>query len=339
MAPAFHCRSTLAGSVFAQPSSPWRSGISTASASASRRSRAIHAAFDRLCALPATGRPPPACPAGNERVDGRNIRRSLNQTGRYVRQPTNDPVSQQLMEDHGVGYSLTGLVAQMRGQGNLWEQGEVTVKLAKAYGYCWGVERAVRMAYEARQAFPGRKVHITNEIIHNPEVNSVSGGAGGGQLLQAPLRTAPCQGEGQGEGRGELGCVLQRATSSSGCWPCPAPLHPHPRRALEVRPGAAAPPPLPPAAAPEPHPACPSCAAPQGAGHQHHRGGGRGQGLLGEWLRPPRLACPSALHAARLASSVLRPDRARAQGAPLRSRAAPAPGLAAGAEGARAPLP
>lgn len=78
------------------------------------------------------------------------------------------------MEEHGVGYSTSGLVAQMRTKGNRWELGNVTVKLAKAYGYCWGVERAVRMAYEARNAFPDKKMHITNEIIHNPEVNTVS---------------------------------------------------------------------------------------------------------------------------------------------------------------------
>jgi LytB protein len=52
-------------------------------------------------------------------------------------------------------------------------QGDVTVKLAEAYGYCWGVERAVQMAYEARRAYPGQKLHITNEIIHNPSVNKV----------------------------------------------------------------------------------------------------------------------------------------------------------------------
>jgi len=61
----------------------------------------------------------------------------------------------------------------MREKDNQWQQGEVTVKLAKAYGYCWGVERAVRMAYEARNANPDQKVYITNEIIHNPEVNQV----------------------------------------------------------------------------------------------------------------------------------------------------------------------
>lgn len=103
--------------------------------------------------------------------DARAFRRSLNQTGRYTRKPINDPDSLELMEDHGVGYSTSGLVAQMREQGNVWVQGDITVKLAEAYGYCWGVERAVQMAYEARKAYPTQRLHITNEIIHNPKVN------------------------------------------------------------------------------------------------------------------------------------------------------------------------
>lgn len=108
-----------------------------------------------------------------EKVDGRAVRRSLNQTGRYIRQVKNDEKTQTLIDDHGVGYSSSGLVAQMRESGYLWQQGELTIKLAKAYGYCWGVERAVRMAYEARNAFPDKKLYVTNEIIHNPEVNQV----------------------------------------------------------------------------------------------------------------------------------------------------------------------
>jgi 4-hydroxy-3-methylbut-2-en-1-yl diphosphate reductase len=103
--------------------------------------------------------------------DARGFRRSLNQTGRYTRKPSNDPDSLSLMEEHGVGYSTSGLVAQMRETGYEWRQGDVTVRLAEAYGFCWGVERAVQMAYEARRAYPNQRLHITNEIIHNPGVN------------------------------------------------------------------------------------------------------------------------------------------------------------------------
>ena len=43
--------------------------------------------------------------------------------------------------------------------------------MAKDFGFCWGVERSIAMAYEARSHFPDRKLHITNELIHNPQVN------------------------------------------------------------------------------------------------------------------------------------------------------------------------
>jgi len=103
--------------------------------------------------------------------DARAFRRQLNKTGRYVRQPRNDKDSQDKMDSDGVGYSYTGLVARMRMNGNTFTHAGVTVRLAEAYGFCWGVERAVRMAYEARAAYPDRKIWVTNEIIHNPTVN------------------------------------------------------------------------------------------------------------------------------------------------------------------------
>lgn len=77
------------------------------------------------------------------------------------------------MDEHGVGYSKYGLVARMRMSNSEFELGDVRVKLANAYGFCWGVERAVQMAYEARRAYPGKQIHVINEIIHNPSVNGV----------------------------------------------------------------------------------------------------------------------------------------------------------------------
>eukprot|EP00891_Asterochloris_glomerata_P002993 jgi/Astpho2/2993/Aster-03302 len=103
--------------------------------------------------------------------DGRAFRRQLMKQGMFVRNPINDKDSLALMDEHGTGYSTVGLVAQMKDNGNQWQFKGITVKLANAFGYCWGVERAVQMAYEARRAYPGQKLHITNEIIHNPAVN------------------------------------------------------------------------------------------------------------------------------------------------------------------------
>lgn len=51
------------------------------------------------------------------------------------------------------------------------EKDGVRVHLAKDFGFCWGVERSIALAYEAVRHYPDRKVHITNELIHNPEVN------------------------------------------------------------------------------------------------------------------------------------------------------------------------
>ena len=65
----------------------------------------------------------------------------------------------------------SNLIQEIRDNNYTLKQGQVTIKLAKAFGFCWGVERSVAMAYETRQHFPSEKIWITNEIIHNPSVN------------------------------------------------------------------------------------------------------------------------------------------------------------------------
>jgi 4-hydroxy-3-methylbut-2-enyl diphosphate reductase len=50
--------------------------------------------------------------------------------------------------------------------------GDVTIRLAKEFGFCYGVERAVEYAYQARKKFPERTIYLAGEIIHNPHVNS-----------------------------------------------------------------------------------------------------------------------------------------------------------------------
>ncbi|KAL3382920.1 hypothetical protein AABB24_002428 [Solanum stoloniferum] len=63
------------------------------------------------------------------------------------------------------------IIKKLKENGFEYTWGNVTVKLAESYGFCWGVERAVQIAYEARKQFPTERIWITNEIIHNPTVN------------------------------------------------------------------------------------------------------------------------------------------------------------------------
>ena len=49
---------------------------------------------------------------------------------------------------------------------------DLTIRLAKEFGFCYGVERAVEYAYQARKKFPERTIYLAGEIIHNPHVNS-----------------------------------------------------------------------------------------------------------------------------------------------------------------------
>src|SRR5262245_46665557 len=49
--------------------------------------------------------------------------------------------------------------------------GDVTIRLAREFGFCYGVERAVDYAYQTRRKFPDKRIFLVGEIIHNPHVN------------------------------------------------------------------------------------------------------------------------------------------------------------------------
>jgi 4-hydroxy-3-methylbut-2-enyl diphosphate reductase len=63
------------------------------------------------------------------------------------------------------------LVERIRSSGCVLSAGDLTIKLAKQFGFCYGVERAIDLAYAARKVFPLQPIYILGEIIHNPEVN------------------------------------------------------------------------------------------------------------------------------------------------------------------------
>jgi 4-hydroxy-3-methylbut-2-en-1-yl diphosphate reductase len=64
------------------------------------------------------------------------------------------------------------VVEAIRERGYALTAGDLTIRLAREFGFCYGVDRAVEYAYEARTKFPDRRTLLVGEIIHNPHVNS-----------------------------------------------------------------------------------------------------------------------------------------------------------------------
>ncbi|GAB4364506.1 MAG: 4-hydroxy-3-methylbut-2-enyl diphosphate reductase [Elainellaceae cyanobacterium] len=101
-------------------------------------------------------------------MDTKAFKRSLNSSANYHRKGFGHEaeVTGQMQLEY-----QSSLIQQIREQNYTLQRGDVTIRLAEAFGFCWGVERAVAMAYETRQHFPTEQIWITNEIIHNPSVN------------------------------------------------------------------------------------------------------------------------------------------------------------------------
>jgi len=85
------------------------------------------------------------------------------------------------------------IVDKIKADGYIRHAGRLTVLLAREFGFCYGVDRAVDYAYQTRKRFPDKRVFLTGEIIHNPQVNDRLR-AQGIRLLTDP-----------GESRDELG--------------------------------------------------------------------------------------------------------------------------------------
>jgi 4-hydroxy-3-methylbut-2-en-1-yl diphosphate reductase len=101
-------------------------------------------------------------------MDTKAFKRSLQQSENYHRKGFGhaEEVAGVLESEY-----QSDLIGQIRANNYTLVRGDVTIRLAEAFGFCWGVERAVAMAYETRQHFPTERIWITNEIIHNPSVN------------------------------------------------------------------------------------------------------------------------------------------------------------------------
>ncbi|MFQ5877911.1 MAG: 4-hydroxy-3-methylbut-2-enyl diphosphate reductase [Acidobacteriota bacterium] len=93
------------------------------------------------------------------------------------------------------------IIDRIRESGRRLEVGGLTLLLAREFGFCYGVDRAVEYAYETRKQFPDRTIYLTGEIIHNPHVNN--------RLRQMGIRfLREADGSGPGLGVVEAGDVV-----------------------------------------------------------------------------------------------------------------------------------
>ena len=65
----------------------------------------------------------------------------------------------------------SSLVEKIRDAGGSHQVGNTTIRLASEFGFCYGVERAIDLAYASRRVFPDERIFLIGEIIHNPDVN------------------------------------------------------------------------------------------------------------------------------------------------------------------------
>ena len=102
-------------------------------------------------------------------MDTQAVKHAIQHSGRYNRRGFESPT--QRAKALGQSYQ-SELIASIRENNFTYECGRLKIQLAKSFGFCWGVERAVAMAYETRRHYPKETIWMTNEIIHNPSVNN-----------------------------------------------------------------------------------------------------------------------------------------------------------------------
>jgi 4-hydroxy-3-methylbut-2-enyl diphosphate reductase len=98
---------------------------------------------------------------------------NLISSGTTAREKVNlrTPAVMTAVQEQVESHYRSDIVDKIRRTGGLLSVGDTTVRLAKQFGFCYGVERAIDLAYAARKVFKDRRLFIVGEIIHNPEVN------------------------------------------------------------------------------------------------------------------------------------------------------------------------
>ena len=122
------------------------------------------------------------------------------------------------------------VVETLRARQYRLDVGRLSFRLAREFGFCYGVDRAVDYAYETRLKFPDRRLFLVGEIIHNPHVNqklrnmgveflirSEEGGFDFGAIGRDDVVILPAFGVTMGdfERLRSIGCVLVDTTCGS----------------------------------------------------------------------------------------------------------------------------
>src|SRR6266446_4864644 len=88
--------------------------------------------------------------------------------GLYRKGFANRVAVQQKLEDD---FHHSEVVRRIKANGFRLAAGGLSLHMARETGFCYGVERTVQYAYETLEQFPAARIFITDEIIHNPQVN------------------------------------------------------------------------------------------------------------------------------------------------------------------------
>ncbi len=98
---------------------------------------------------------------------------SANQPPKKKRKRINvrKPDVMEKVEAEVKGHYKSSIVEKIRANDGEVKLGNTTIRLAKQFGFCYGVERAIDLAYASRKVFDNKNIFLIGEIIHNPEVN------------------------------------------------------------------------------------------------------------------------------------------------------------------------
>ena len=66
----------------------------------------------------------------------------------------------------------SGSIADIRQSGGVWDFGDLSFHFPEHFGFCYGVDKAIDMVFETCARFPDRRIFLTDQLIHNPFINS-----------------------------------------------------------------------------------------------------------------------------------------------------------------------